>query len=188
MLIGQVKSSYIITPQTCIQSASWRSVQRKGWRDMNTRSRSPLAQATEPTPQVSSLEDGGGCWHCPSRKLVPAMEHTRSSAFSIVFFAPDTVRKICSSTNKNAAARNWGEITNGLTETEELYKFFGLLLHMSLVSLPNLQGYWRENHILSVPIPAKVMTRDRFQSTLSDPEDNVQNVRKKGTTRPRKAV
>ena len=72
-------------------------------------------------------------------------------------------------------------------EMKDLYKFFGLLIYMSLVSLPRLQDYRRQNHILSVLLPAKVMTRDRFRSILrnihlSDPEEDAQNDSKKGTT------
>ncbi|XP_049900252.1 piggyBac transposable element-derived protein 4-like [Epinephelus moara] len=59
-------------------------------------------------------------------------------------------------------------------------------MYMSLVSLPSLQDYWRQNHVLSVHLPAKVMTRDRFRSIfwnihLSDPEEDVHNDRQKGT-------
>ena len=69
---------------------------------------------------------------------------------------------------------------------EDLYKFFGLLIYMSLVSLLSLQDYWRQNHIFSVPLPAKVMTIDRFRSILwnihlSEPEEDAQNESKKGT-------
>lgn len=56
---------------------------------------------------------------------------------------------------------------------------FGLLLYMSLLSLPSLQDYWIQNYILSVPLPAKVMTRERFRSIiwnihLSDLAENVE--------------
>nr|XP_046231957.1 piggyBac transposable element-derived protein 4-like [Scatophagus argus] len=106
----------------------------------------------------------------------------------LLFFATDTVRTICRNTNKNAAKNkelgkeySWTDI-----EIKELYSFFGLLIYMSLVSLPRLQDYWRQNHILSVPLPAKVMSRDRFRSIfwnirLSDPEEDVENDRKTGT-------
>ena len=55
------------------------------------------------------------------------------------------------------------------------------------MSLPSLQDYWRQNHILLVPLPAKVMSRDRFRSILwnihlSDPKEDAHNKRKKGTT------
>lgn len=51
---------------------------------------------------------------------------------------------------------------------------------MSLVCLPSLQDYWRQNHVLSLPLPPKVMTRDRFRSIfwslhLSDPEEDIKN-------------
>lgn len=52
---------------------------------------------------------------------------------------------------------------------------------MSLVSLPSLR-----DHILSVPLPSKVMTRNRFHGIfwnihLSDPEEDLKNDAKKGT-------
>lgn len=48
--------------------------------------------------------------------------------------------------------------------TKDLYKFFGLLIYMSLVSLPSLQDYWRQDHILSVSLSSKVMSRGCFGS------------------------
>ncbi|XP_028254268.1 piggyBac transposable element-derived protein 4-like [Parambassis ranga] len=85
---------------------------------------------------------------------------------------------------KNKAAGKkykWADV-----EVKELYKFFGLLLYTSLVSLPNIQDYWRENTVTSVPFPATVMPRDRFRALLwnihpSDPEDDQTNDKKKGT-------
>ena len=71
-------------------------------------------------------------------------------------------------------------------EVEEFYTFFGLLIYTALVSLPCLLDYWKQNHILSVPFPATVVTRDRFRALLwnihlSDPEEDVRNDMKKGT-------
>ncbi|XP_049426342.1 piggyBac transposable element-derived protein 4-like [Epinephelus fuscoguttatus] len=105
-----------------------------------------------------------------------------------LFFSTATVKTLCKNTNKYAAIQqemgkkySWADV-----EVEELYKFFGLLMYMALVSLPSLQDYWKQNHILSVPFPAMVMTRDRFRSLRwnihpSNPEENVINDRKKGT-------
>ena len=69
---------------------------------------------------------------------------------------------------------------------EELYQFLGLLIYTALVPLSCIQDYWKQNHIMSVPFPAMVMTRDRFRALMwnihpSDPEEDVKNDHKKGT-------
>uniref|UniRef100_A0A3Q0S922 PiggyBac transposable element-derived protein domain-containing protein n=1 Tax=Amphilophus citrinellus TaxID=61819 RepID=A0A3Q0S922_AMPCI len=161
-------------------------------------SRSPLTRAAEPclssepwmtekvadtAPAVSSFQPR----RTPGVQVETLSRHSPKDLF-LLFFATDTVRTICSNTNKNAAKNKdlgkkhkWTEV-----EVEELYKFFGLLIYMSLVSLPSVQDYWRQNHMLSVFLPPKVMSRDRFRSIFwniqfSDPEEDVQNERKKGT-------
>ncbi|CAJ1061431.1 uncharacterized protein LOC124069676 [Xyrichtys novacula] len=118
-----------------------------------------------------ALEDWGGCRQSSSSEQVSASETTRGPVRSTFppeskrpfssFFATDTVRTICSNTNKNAAKNeelgkkySWTDI-----DKEDLQKFFGLLIYMSLVSLPSLQEYWRYNHFLSVPMPSKIMSR-----------------------------
>ena len=69
---------------------------------------------------------------------------------------------------------------------EELHKFLGLLMYTSLVSLPSIQDYWKQNNILSVPFPDTVMTRDGFRAIswnihLNNPEEDVINDQQKGT-------
>lgn len=180
------------------RTPSRRSAQKKGRHGTPTRSRSPLFQAAEPrlssepwkteydadtAPALRRFQPR----RTPGVQLDTLSSHSPKDLF-LLFFATETVRTICRNTNKNAAKNRelgkkykWTDIEPG-----DLYKFFGLLIYMSLVSLPSLQDYWRQNHILSVPLPAKVMTRDRFRSIcwnihLSDPEEEVENDKKRGT-------
>uniref|UniRef100_A0A671UTR0 PiggyBac transposable element-derived protein domain-containing protein n=1 Tax=Sparus aurata TaxID=8175 RepID=A0A671UTR0_SPAAU len=185
-------------PPTSTQSAPRRSAQRNGRCGVPTRSRSPLAQAEETRPRSEPWKTAEDADTAPAvsrfqPRRSPGVQLETLSSYSpkdlfLLFFATDTVRTICSNTNKKAAEKKqlgckyqWTDV-----EMEDLYKCFGLLAYMSLVSLPSLQDYWRQNHILSVPLPAKVMSRDRFRSILwnihlSDPEEDVENERKKGT-------
>uniref|UniRef100_A0A3Q1ECD4 PiggyBac transposable element-derived protein domain-containing protein n=1 Tax=Acanthochromis polyacanthus TaxID=80966 RepID=A0A3Q1ECD4_9TELE len=122
----------------------------------------------------------------PGIQLETLSTHSPKELFQL-FFATDTVLKMCKYTNKHAARNKelgkkykWVDV-----EMDDLYKFFGLLFYMSLVSLCRIQDYWRQNHIFYVPFPAKVMPRDRFQTILwniylSDLEEDEQND-KKGT-------
>ncbi|KAM3850276.1 piggyBac transposable element-derived protein 4-like [Diretmus argenteus] len=105
----------------------------------------------------------------------------------MLYFSVDTMKTLCKNTNKYAALNQergrkykWADV-----DVEELSKFLGLL-YTSLVSLPSLQDYWKTKHILSVPFPGTVMSRDRFRAILSnihlsDPEKDVENDAKKGT-------
>ncbi|KAI3363662.1 hypothetical protein L3Q82_001286 [Scortum barcoo] len=193
--------SFVVKEETeeeeCTLGATRRSAQREGRGGGSARSRSPPARAAE--PQLSSepwrTEEDADSVPALSRfkpRRTPGVQvetlfpHNPKDLF-LLFFATDTVKTICSNTNKNAAKnKELGEIYSWTDiETEDLYRFFGLLIYMSLVSLPSLQDYWRENHILSVTLPAQVMTRDRFQSIfwnihLCDPEEDQQHDRKKG--------
>uniref|UniRef100_A0A671V4K0 PiggyBac transposable element-derived protein domain-containing protein n=1 Tax=Sparus aurata TaxID=8175 RepID=A0A671V4K0_SPAAU len=141
------------------------------------------AEDADAAPAVSRFQPR----RTPGVQLETLSSYSPKDLF-LLFFATDTVRTICSNTNKKAAEKKqlgckyqWTDV-----EMEDLYTFFGLLVYMSLVSLPSLQDYWRQNHILSVPLPAKMMSRDRFRSILwnihlSDPEEDAENERKKGT-------
>ena len=185
-------------PPTSTQSTPRRSAQRAGRRSAPTRSRSPLARAAETRPGSEPWKTAEDADAAPAvsrfqPRRTPGVQLETLSSYSpkdlfLLFFATDTVRTICSNTNKKAAEKKqlgckyqWTDV-----EMEDLYKCFGLLVYMSLVSLPSLQDYWRQNHILSVPLPAKVMSRDRFRCMLwnihlSDPGEDAQNERKKGT-------
>ncbi|XP_030012473.1 piggyBac transposable element-derived protein 3-like [Sphaeramia orbicularis] len=184
-------------PQTPPRCATRRSAKRK--RRWGTDcSRTPRVQTAEPglrsKPWRTEQDWDTGPTESKFQPLrIPGLQvHTlypltAKDLFSL-YFSADTVKTICTHTNKNAAINKergkkykWIDI-----EPEDLYKFFGLLFFTTLVQLPNLQDYWKQNHVLSVSIPSKVMTRERFRTILwnihlSDPEADVVNDSKKGT-------
>lgn len=53
------------------------------------------------------------------------------------------------------------------TSSEELYKFFGLVLLMGIVRKPAIAHYWSKDPLYSTPIFGTVMSRNRFQILLS---------------------
>lgn len=97
-------------------------------------------------------------------------------------------RLLSVNTNKTAVAHKrkgmkfvWAETT-----PEEMKKWLGLLLYMSVVKLPKLTDYWRKKTIFHIPFPATVMARDRFLNILAcvhmtDPEEDVQNDERRGS-------
>ncbi|XP_029288116.1 piggyBac transposable element-derived protein 3 [Cottoperca gobio] len=104
------------------------------------------------------------------------------------FFDAEVFKLLCENTNKNAA-RNlergrkfvWTKLT-----PEEMKKFIGMLLYMSVLDLPKMSDFWRKQTIFHVSFPATIMSRDRFMAILSnlymsDPEKTEENVQKKGT-------
>uniref|UniRef100_A0A3Q0RV14 PiggyBac transposable element-derived protein domain-containing protein n=1 Tax=Amphilophus citrinellus TaxID=61819 RepID=A0A3Q0RV14_AMPCI len=104
------------------------------------------------------------------------------------FFDAEVLKFLCENTNKNAAAKQKTEKTFTWTEIkpEELKKFIGMLLYMSVLRLPKISDFWRRETIFRVSFPATVMSKDRFLAILShlhtsDPEKDVINERKKGT-------
>lgn len=175
------------------QSAPCRSAQRMGGRGAPTRSRSPLAQAADTRPRSEpwkTAEDADAApavsWFQPRR--TPEVQLETLSPYCpkdmLLFLVLTQSEQSAAKQTKRLQKKNKYQWTD--VEMEDSYKFFGLLVYMSLVSLPSLQDYWRQNHILLVPLPAKVMSRDRFRSMLwdihlSDPEEDAQNKRKKGT-------
>jgi len=52
---------------------------------------------------------------------------------------------------------SWAAVT-----LEELKAFLGLIIAMSIHSLPSLQDYWKDDCVLGVPEFAEVMPRNRF--------------------------
>ncbi|XP_045071843.1 piggyBac transposable element-derived protein 3-like [Coregonus clupeaformis] len=184
------------TPTTSRRRPSQRGRGRKD--QAKTRSRSPAQSAAQPeqssepwktetdpdtAPQASRFMPR----RPPGAQVDLHSGHTPKDLF-LLYFAADTMRTICRNTNKQAARNQqkgskyqWTDV-----DVEELHRFLGLLIYTSLVTLPSIQDYWKQSHILSVSLPAKVMPRDRFRSIswnihLSDPEEDVINDQRKGT-------
>ncbi|XP_062325519.1 piggyBac transposable element-derived protein 4-like [Osmerus eperlanus] len=163
-----------------------------------TRSRSPAQSAAQPQqssepwktetdPDTAPKASRFRPRRPPGAQVDLHSEYTPKDLF-LLYFAADTVRTLCRNTNKQAARKQqkgskyqWTDV-----DVEEMHKYMGLLMYTALVTLPSIQDYWKKNHILSVPFPAKVMPRDRFRSIswsihLSDPEEDVRNDQLKGT-------
>jgi len=99
-----------------------------------------------------------------------------------LYFSPATVLTLCTNTNKRAAKSKEMGKKYKWADVDELYKFLGLLTYTSLVSLPSIADYWKQNTITTVPFPATVMARDCFRALHpSDPEEDKKNDEKKGT-------
>ena len=64
---------------------------------------------------------------------------------------------VLSLTDKGKDPNSWIEVT-----LEELKAFLGLIIAMSIHSLPSLRDYWKDDWVLGVPEFAKVMPRNRF--------------------------
>lgn len=106
----------------------------------------------------------------------------------VLFFDAKVLKLLCANTNKNAKKNlgkgkkfAWTEIT-----PQELTKYLGMLLFMSVCNLPKMSDFWRTKNIFHVPFPASVMSRDRFRAITSnlhrsDPEEDAVNDQKKGT-------
>lgn len=104
------------------------------------------------------------------------------------FFDDELLQVLVGETNKKALSNTangkkfrWKPVTK-----EELRKFIGVLLYMSVLNLPKLRDYWRKGSIFSVNFSSSVMSRDRFRNILSnlnmtDPEDDAENASKRGT-------
>ncbi|XP_028268778.1 piggyBac transposable element-derived protein 4-like [Parambassis ranga] len=123
----------------------------------------------------------------PGAQVNPHATYSPLDLFQL-YFSPSTVLTLCKNTNMYAAKKKemgkkyqWVDV-----EFEEFYKFLGLLIYTSLVSLPSIRDYWKRNRITSVPFPATVMPRNRFLFLLwnihpSDPDEDKKNDEKKGT-------
>ncbi|XP_077065891.1 uncharacterized protein LOC143719416 [Siphateles boraxobius] len=146
------------TPTTSRQ----RPTQRGGGRKSQTRSRSPAKSGqphhssepwkTESDPDTAPQTSRFMPRRTPGAQVNMHSVHSPMDLFQL-YFTRNTMKTLCKNTNKQAAKKQemgnkykWTDV-----EVEELYKYLGLLMYTSLVSLPSLQDYWRKNHFMSVP-------------------------------------
>ncbi|CAB1337675.1 unnamed protein product [Coregonus sp. 'balchen'] len=147
------------TPTTSRRRPSQRGRGRKD--QAKTRSRSPAQSAAQPeqssepwkretdpdtAPQASRFMPR----RPPGAQVDLHSGHTPKDLF-LLYFAADTMRTICRNTNKQAARNQqkgskyqWTDV-----DVEELHRFLGLLIYTSLVTLPSIQDYWKQSHILT---------------------------------------
>lgn len=117
----------------------------------------------------------------PARTPGPTFDTTRSwsplSLFQLLFSA-SVIRQMVENTNTNAAKRlkagmafKWNTLT-----TKEFHIFLSIIVFTSLVTVHHRSDYWRKKFPYNVPIPSKIMSRNRFEVMmwslhLSKPDD-----------------
>ncbi|XP_033953453.1 piggyBac transposable element-derived protein 4-like [Pseudochaenichthys georgianus] len=153
-----------------------------------TQQPAPLSWKTDKDPDTAPPVPSFKPARTPGPQLSSRWKYKPFDLFKL-FFSAQTVQTICINTNKQAAKQmgngkkyKWIDLT-----VDDFYKYMGLLLYMALLKLDTVLDYWRQDHFLSVPLPAQVMTRDRYRTIswnlhLSDPGEDVQNDSKKGTS------
>ncbi|XP_005095435.1 uncharacterized protein LOC101860882 [Aplysia californica] len=116
-----------------------------------------VAPAPAPQPGV----------HVPDNVVTPL-------DFFRLFFTADILRVIKTETNRCAASelgrrqlppeslyKNWSTVT-----LKELWGFFTIWVHMSLVKKPCLKDYWSTAEIIRTSFASKIMSRNRFMQIL----------------------
>lgn len=104
------------------------------------------------------------------------------------FFDTEILKLVCANSNKYAQQQiyrgrkiTWRDLT-----PEELKKYLGLLLYMSVCNFPKMSDLWRRNTIFHLAFPGTVMPRNRFTAItwnlhISDPEEDEANQEKVGS-------
>ncbi|VDI26898.1 Hypothetical predicted protein [Mytilus galloprovincialis] len=96
--------------------------------------------------------------------------------FLYLFLTHQIVLQICIATNHHAeqliakgqnlsysdSDGGWNQVT-----VAEMYRFFGIVIYMSIVNLPNLEKYWSRSPLYDASVVDKVMPIIRFKALLS---------------------
>lgn len=81
-----------------------------------------------------------------------------------MFLTEDLLSIIAGKTNKYGKEKGPQFVD---TTVQELKKFFGLCIQMSLVKMPTLRDYWSSRIMLGgTPFASRIMTKDRFEALL----------------------
>ncbi|XP_068422390.1 piggyBac transposable element-derived protein 4-like [Clinocottus analis] len=171
---------------------SSRAADAAGDDDDAPRSRSPHRQEAWKTLEDPDIANPHPPRFIPKRRPGPQPPLTTSTQtphdIFAHFFDAEVLEVLCVSTNKNAKKNLkkgkkfiWTDIT-----PQELTRYLGMLLFMSVCNLPKMSDFWRQKNIFHVPFPALAMSRDRFRFIssnlyMSDPKEDVVNDWKKGT-------
>ncbi|KAL1268600.1 hypothetical protein QQF64_033963 [Cirrhinus molitorella] len=179
-----------VKPKTCSRQYRGRSRSVKGTK----RPASVMAESsgTERWYDCSEEDEAPALPHflpkrIPGPQLVMDRIYSPLQLFQLFFTVSvvDTMVK-----NTNAFARMRSEAGKRFiwlpVKVQELYSYIGLVIYMGLLGAKNIIDYWSGKEIYRLPFPRSVMSRSRFQAIswnlhLCDPEDDLENVRKKGT-------
>uniref|UniRef100_A0A8B9GL59 PiggyBac transposable element-derived protein domain-containing protein n=1 Tax=Astyanax mexicanus TaxID=7994 RepID=A0A8B9GL59_ASTMX len=152
-----------------------------------TKTSATLSWKTDSDPDIAPSVSRFQPARKPGPQLISSSTYTPLELFKL-FFPFETVQTMCQNTNKQAAKNlsegkkyKWTDL-----DVEDFYKYCGLVLYMSLVKVDSISDYWRQDHLFSLSLPARIMSRDRYRTIswnlhLSDPDEVVKNNRKKGT-------
>ncbi len=179
-----------VKPKTCSKQYRGRSHSVKGTK----RPASVMSESsgTERWYDCSEEDEAPALLHflpkrIPGPQLVMDRIYSPLQLFQLFFTGSvvDTIVK-----NTNAFARTRSESGKRFVwlplKVQELYSFIGIVIYMGLLGAKNIIDYWSGKEIYCLPFPKSVMSRFRFQAIswnlhLCDPEDNLENARKKGT-------
>uniref|UniRef100_A0A9J7YQX3 PiggyBac transposable element-derived protein domain-containing protein n=1 Tax=Cyprinus carpio carpio TaxID=630221 RepID=A0A9J7YQX3_CYPCA len=179
-----------VRPKTCSKQYRGRSRSVKGTkRPANVMSES---SGTERWYDCSEEDEAPALPHflpkrIPGPQLVMDRIYSPLQLFQLFFTvsAMDTIVK-----NTNSFARMRSEAGKRFVwlplKVQELYSYIGLVIYMGLLGAKNIIDYWSGKEIYRLPFPKSVMSRSRFQAIswnihLCDPENDVENARKRGT-------
>lgn len=143
-------------------------------------------EETSVTSNVSTLWKGVDQQYlrqidCSAREVVhhygsfpPDIDNLQPQQVYEIFFNNDLLDFIAEETNRNARnfisteelgpksrARTWRE-----TSSEELRKFFGIVLYTGIVKYPGIHDYWSTNPLYENDLITSCMSRNRFQLLL----------------------
>ncbi|XP_007242571.2 piggyBac transposable element-derived protein 4 [Astyanax mexicanus] len=123
----------------------------------------------------------------PGPQLLPGKTYSPLQLFQL-FFSSSVVQTLVDNTNKfgkiSAAGGKklkWTPVT-----VKEFYAFIGLVVYMGLVKVKSIMDLWSKKQLYQFQFPSMVMSSKRFTAIssnlhLSDPEEDAENMKKKGT-------
>ncbi|XP_051739538.1 piggyBac transposable element-derived protein 4 isoform X3 [Ctenopharyngodon idella] len=123
----------------------------------------------------------------PGPQLSLAESHSPLSLFKL-FFSESAVSNLCHNTNAQAARAlakgrkySWTDVS-----VDEMYRYIGLVFYMATVKMSSIADYWRQDSLFSLPLPATVMSRDRYRTIswnlhMSHPDADKEHDKKRGT-------
>ncbi|KAL6470550.1 hypothetical protein MHYP_G00216690 [Metynnis hypsauchen] len=123
----------------------------------------------------------------PGPQLLPSTIYSPLQLFQL-FFSTSVVQTLVDNTNRfgevSAAAGKkikWAAVSVG-----EFYAFIGIIVYMGLVKVKSITDLWSKKQLYQFPFPSTVMTGKRFAAIssnlhLSDPQEDEENMKKKGT-------
>uniref|UniRef100_A0AAR2LHE2 PiggyBac transposable element-derived protein domain-containing protein n=1 Tax=Pygocentrus nattereri TaxID=42514 RepID=A0AAR2LHE2_PYGNA len=120
-------------------------------------------------------------------QLLPSTIYSPLQLFQL-FFSSSVVRTLVDNTNKfgEVSAAAGKKIKWAAVSVSEFYAFIGIIVYMGLVKVKSITDLWSKKQLYQFPFPSTVMSSKRFAAIssnlhLSDPQEDEENMKKKGT-------